>query len=162
MSDHPDAEMHPERGLWGEDARRAGRELFAKYAPGTVFRREDDPDHGRKFLAAYASVWDDIEADPSVAENLRVRSDFMIGIGEQVTRRGWSQVEAARQLGVSESRVSDLFAGKIGKFTLDDLVAIGVKVGVRAVVETVHDKADVHRVAGRVADWSSELNRRLQ
>lgn len=108
------------------------------------------------------TVWSDIEDDPEVAENLRVRSEFMIGITEQVNRRGWSQADAADHLGLSESQVSDLLAGKIGKFSLDELVAIGVKVGVRAVVEAVHDRAEIREVAARVAEWSQGLNDRLR
>jgi predicted XRE-type DNA-binding protein len=35
---------------------------------------------------------------------------------------GWTQVEAARRLGVTQPRISDLLRGKINLFALDTLV----------------------------------------
>ena len=35
---------------------------------------------------------------------------------------GWTQNEAAKQLGITQPRVSDLLNGKLSKFSLDALV----------------------------------------
>lgn len=112
-----DRELHPERGLYGDAARAAGRHLFAEKAKPT------------------RDVWTDIEDDPGVAANLRLRSEYMCAIGEQITRQGWSHATAAATLGLTQPRVADLLTGKINRFTLDDLIAIGFKVGVRVAVQ---------------------------
>lgn len=112
-----DRELHPERGLYGEAARAAGRQLFAEKAEPV------------------RDVWTDIEDDLGVAANLRLRSALMTAISDEITRHGWSHATAAATLGLTQPRVADLLNGKINRFTLDDLVAIGVKVGVRVAVQ---------------------------
>ena len=77
----------------------------------------------------FASVWDAIEDTPAAAENLRLRSALMIALKEQIERRGWTQADAARRLGVTQPRVSDLMRGKIGRFGLDTLVNMAVAAG---------------------------------
>ena len=77
----------------------------------------------------FASVWDGIEDTPAAAENLKLRSALMIALKEQIERQGWSQAEAARRLGVTQPRLSDLVRGKIDRFGLDTLVNMAVTVG---------------------------------
>jgi predicted XRE-type DNA-binding protein len=59
----------------------------------------------------------------------------MMALEEHIRRKGWSQSEAARRLGVAQPRVSDLMRGKITLFELDTLVnmavAAGLQVGMR-------------------------------
>jgi predicted XRE-type DNA-binding protein len=76
-----------------------------------------------------ASVWDVIEDTPAAVENLRLRSALMIALKEQIERRGWTQAEAARRLGVTQPRVSDLMRGKVDLFGLDTLVNMAVAAG---------------------------------
>jgi predicted XRE-type DNA-binding protein len=59
---------------------------------------------------------------PEEAEHLRIRADLMIALGELIAERGWTQAEAARALGVTQPRVSDLLRGKIDRFSIDMLV----------------------------------------
>ncbi|SPX87677.1 helix-turn-helix domain-containing protein [Mycobacteroides abscessus] len=70
------------------------------------------------------SVWDDIADTPLEAENLRVRSALMMAIEKRIVERGWTQVQAAEELNLTQPRVSDLLRGKISKFSLDALVGI--------------------------------------
>lgn len=81
------------------------------------------------------SVWDDIADDREEAENLKIRAALMRAIRARVTDMGWSQTVAADNLGLTQPRVSDLFRGKISKFSLDALVDIASKVGVHVRVE---------------------------
>ena len=46
-----------------------------------------------------------------------------------IEKRNWTQVEAAKVLGVSQSRVSDLMRGKWDKFSLDMLVTLATRAG---------------------------------
>jgi predicted XRE-type DNA-binding protein len=83
----------------------------------------------------YQSVWDAIEDSPEAAENMKLRSKLMHAIIEHIEREGLSQAEAAKLMGVTQPRISDLVRGKIDLFSLDMLVnmlsAAGRRVDVR-------------------------------
>jgi predicted XRE-type DNA-binding protein len=55
----------------------------------------------------------------------------MIALKEQIGRQGWTQADAARRLGVTQPRVSDLMRGKIDRFALDTLVNLAVAAGLQ-------------------------------
>lgn len=79
----------------------------------------------------YASVWDAIEKTPADAENMKLRSALMIAIKQHISVKGWTQVEAAERLGVTQPRVSDLMRGKIDLFALDTLVNLAASIGLK-------------------------------
>ncbi len=85
------------------------------------------PDTPRRF----DSVWDALESNPREAENLRLRSELMIGISEVVRSRGWTQTVAARHCAIAQPRLNDLLRGKIERFSLDALVNIAAALGLR-------------------------------
>jgi predicted XRE-type DNA-binding protein len=77
----------------------------------------------------FASVWDAIEDTPEEAENMKLRSTLMIAIKSHINETGMSQAEAAKLLGVTQPRVSDLMRGKINLFSLDGLVNMATAAG---------------------------------
>ncbi len=77
----------------------------------------------------YANVWDAIEREPAEAANMKLRSELMIALKQRIARLELSQAEAAKQLGVTQPRVSDLMRGKINLFGLDALVNMAAAVG---------------------------------
>ncbi|HGF4014675.1 helix-turn-helix domain-containing protein [Burkholderia cenocepacia] len=79
----------------------------------------------------YANVWDAIEHEPPEAANMKLRSELMIALKQRIARLELSQAEAAKQLGVTQPRVSDLMRGKINLFGLDALVNMASAVGLR-------------------------------
>ncbi|RQU36183.1 XRE family transcriptional regulator [Burkholderia cenocepacia] len=79
----------------------------------------------------YANVWDAIESEPAEAANMKLRSELMIALKQRIARLELSQAEAAKQLGVTQPRVSDLMRGKINLFGLDALVNMASAVGLR-------------------------------
>ena len=79
----------------------------------------------------FASVWDAIEPDAAQAENLRLRSELMVTLRRHIEREGLSQDEAARMLGVTQPRISNLMRGKINQFGLDMLVKMAGAAGLR-------------------------------
>ena len=83
----------------------------------------------------FASVWDAIADTPEEAANLRVRSDLIREIASIIQESGWTQVEAARQCGVTQPRINDLLRGRISRFSLDALVNIATARGRRVHVE---------------------------
>lgn len=77
----------------------------------------------------FSSVWDAIENTAAEAENMKLRSILMMALEQHIRAKGWTQVEAARRLGVTQPRVSDLLRGKINLFALDTLVNMVAAVG---------------------------------
>jgi predicted XRE-type DNA-binding protein len=70
----------------------------------------------------FANVWDAIEDTPAQAENMKLRSALMMALKDHIARAGLSQSEAAKLLGVTQPRISDLMRGTIDLFGLDTLV----------------------------------------
>jgi predicted XRE-type DNA-binding protein len=83
----------------------------------------------------FDSVWDAIEDTAAEAENMKLRASLMMALEAHIRRRGWTQAEAARRLGVTQPRVSDLMRGKIGLFGLDTLVNMATAAGLRVALE---------------------------
>jgi predicted XRE-type DNA-binding protein len=79
----------------------------------------------------YASVWDAIEPDPVEAENLKLRSSLMLALTRHIKSEGLTQAQAARLLGVTQPRISNLVHGKIDLFGLDILVKMAAAAGLR-------------------------------
>lgn len=77
----------------------------------------------------FASIWDAIEDTPEEAENMKLRSTLMMAIKSHITETGISQAEAAKLLGVTQPRISDLMRGKIHLFGLDALVNMATAAG---------------------------------
>jgi predicted XRE-type DNA-binding protein len=79
----------------------------------------------------FKSVWDAIENTPGEAANMKARSALMTAISTYLAERGWSQAEAARALGVTQPRISDLMRGKVHLFSIDTLVNMLAAAGLR-------------------------------
>jgi predicted XRE-type DNA-binding protein len=81
-----------------------------------------------------ADVFSDLGFAPAEAENQRIRSAMMRTLVAFVRKR-LTQERAARLLGVTQPRVSDLMRGKIHLFSIDNLVnllsAAGLRVDLR-------------------------------
>jgi predicted XRE-type DNA-binding protein len=82
----------------------------------------------------FANIWDAIEDTPAQAENMKLRSALMIALKDRSAREGLSQSQAAKLLGVTQPRISDLLRGKIELFGLDTLVNMAVAAGLRVEV----------------------------
>ena len=63
------------------------------------------------------------------AENLKIRAQLMQELTQIIQSSYSTQLEAAENLGITQSRVSDLKRGKIQKFTIDNLVNMMSKSG---------------------------------
>ena len=77
----------------------------------------------------YNSVWDAIMDTPQEALNMKLRSELMIQIKQTIEVKGWTQKKAAKKLGVTQPRISDLLRGKIDLFSLDMLVNMLASMG---------------------------------
>ena len=68
------------------------------------------------------SIFDDLGFDASEAENLKICASLMQAVEQYISAHKLTQATAARLMGVSQPRISDLMTGKIDKFTIDMLV----------------------------------------
>ena len=79
----------------------------------------------------FATVWDAVEDTPVAAGNMKLRSALMTGLKNYISRTEMSQAQAAKRLGVTQPRISDLMRGKIDLFGLDALVNMATAAGLR-------------------------------
>jgi predicted XRE-type DNA-binding protein len=79
----------------------------------------------------FANVWDALEKDPEQAANLTMRSEVMIAINKVVHDWNTTQARAARRLGITQPRLNDLLRGRINKFSLDTLLTLAARAGMR-------------------------------
>ena len=82
-------------------------------------------------IEVFDNVWDAIEDDPATQENLKLRSELMVALTRHIKSGGLTQAQAAKLLGVTQPRISNLMRGKINSFGLDMLVKMAATAGLR-------------------------------
>ncbi len=95
-----------------------------------------------KYEVGSGNIFIDLGFPEEEAANLLMRSNLMMMLKDAIENRDWTQQRAAKELGVSQSRVSDLFTGQIHKFSVDMLMKWLNRVG-KEVVVSVKDKTEV-------------------
>ncbi|WP_313953627.1 helix-turn-helix transcriptional regulator [Accumulibacter sp.] len=80
-------------------------------------------------IESSGNVFADLGFSAEEATILAMRAELMARIRETIMDKGWTQAEAAGQLGIGQSRVSDLVRGKRDKFSLDMLVTLATRAG---------------------------------
>ncbi|MDB5098011.1 MAG: transcriptional regulator [Cyanobacteria bacterium RYN_339] len=83
------------------------------------------------------NVFADLGFEPVEAEELTARAACIRRIARLKERRGWSQAELGKVIGMAQSEVSQLLAGKISRFSLERLLlalnALGIGVRIMLV-----------------------------
>jgi predicted XRE-type DNA-binding protein len=74
------------------------------------------------------SVFYDLYPEDRAAE-MEMRSLLLIALQRWLTDSDMTQIEAAKELGVTQARVSDIKHGKISRFSLDLLVRLAARAG---------------------------------
>src|SRR5258706_15078213 len=77
------------------------------------------------------NVFRDLGFGEDEAENLKIRADLMIELTKLIEARELTQAAAAKLLGVTQPRVSDLMRGKIDRFSVDSLIEMLGHAGAR-------------------------------
>ena len=80
-------------------------------------------------VQSFDNVWDALCDTPAEAANMTARSDLLAVLQRTVAGWGLTQTEAAKRLGITRPRLSDLTRGKINKFSLDALVNLSAQAG---------------------------------
>ncbi|EPR7090092.1 helix-turn-helix domain-containing protein [Vibrio fluvialis] len=60
--------------------------------------------------------------DPIQLSLVSVKSKLMIIITKLIREKSWTQAQAAKEIGVSQPRISNLMNGQISKFSIDMLL----------------------------------------
>lgn len=76
-------------------------------------------------------VFLDLGFPPEEAAILQMRSEIMTDLRKFIKTKKLTQAKAVDILGVSQSRVSDLIRGKWEKFSLEMLITLATKAGMR-------------------------------
>lgn len=82
-----------------------------------------------RVIKSSGNVFADLGFAPDEVAVLTLRAELMVALRKLIAAKGWTQAEAAQELGVTQSRVSDLVRGKHEKFSLDMLVTLAARAG---------------------------------
>jgi predicted XRE-type DNA-binding protein len=71
----------------------------------------------------------DLGFSPEEATALHIRSQLAATLESYITRKGWSQAEAAKTFKVPQPTISKIVNGNIEKLSIEFLVKLAVRVG---------------------------------
>ncbi len=81
------------------------------------------------------NVFVDLGYSPDEAAILQMRADLMADLRKFIKAKRLTQAKAARILGVSQSRVSDVMRGKWERFSLEMLITLATRAGIRVTLK---------------------------
>jgi len=84
-----------------------------------------------KMTRSTGNVFRDLGFPAEEAEHLRIRSDLLIQLQKAIASRGLKQAEAAKLLGVTQPRVSDVMRSRLDLFSVDTLIDMLARLGIR-------------------------------
>jgi predicted XRE-type DNA-binding protein len=77
------------------------------------------------------NVFRDLGFDPEAAESLRIRAELMVRLRQFIAGQQLTQAAAAKLFRVTQPRVSDLVRGRIDLFSIDTLIDMLARAGIR-------------------------------
>ena len=83
----------------------------------------------KKPTKSSGNVFVDLGFDPAEAAVLQMRSNLMSDLRLYIEKQKLTLSEAAKRLGIAQSRVSDLVRGKWDKFSLEMLITLEARLG---------------------------------
>lgn len=83
----------------------------------------------KKTTKSSGNVFVDLGFDPVEATVLQMRTNLMSDLCLYIEKRKLTQAQAAKRLGIAQSRVSDLVRGKWDKFSLEMLITLEARLG---------------------------------
>ena len=88
----------------------------------------------------FDSVWDAVER-PREAASIKLRAAVMHAILDEIARCSLTQTDAAARAGISQPRMSNLMRGRVSRFSLDALVEIAARLGLKVRISTQRRRA---------------------
>jgi len=89
----------------------------------------------KKTTKSSGNVFVDLGFDQSEAAVLQMRANLMGDLRRYIEKQKLTQAQAAKRLGIAQSRVSDLVRGKWDKFSLEMLITLEARLGCTVRVE---------------------------
>jgi len=89
----------------------------------------------KKTTRSSGNVFVDLGFEQDEAAVLQMRANLMSDLRLYIEKRKLTQAQAAKQLGIAQSRVSDLVRGKWDKFSLEMLITLEARIGRKVRVE---------------------------
>lgn len=89
----------------------------------------------KKTIKPSGNVFIDLGFDQDEAAVLQMRAKLMGNLRLYIEKRKLTQAQAAKQLGIAQSRWSDLVRGKWDKFSLEMLITLEARLGRKVCVE---------------------------
>lgn len=86
---------------------------------------------GEEIFDSSGNVFTDLGFSPDEAAILQMRADLMSDLRKFIKAKKLTQAKAAEIFGVSQSRVSDLTRGKWERFSLEMLITLATRAGMR-------------------------------
>ncbi|HSL04857.1 MAG TPA: helix-turn-helix transcriptional regulator [Nitrospiraceae bacterium] len=83
----------------------------------------------KKTTKSSGNVFVDLGFDPAEAAVLQMRANLMSDLRLYIEKQKLTQAQAAKRLGIAQSRVSDLVRGKWDKFSLEMLITLEARLG---------------------------------
>jgi predicted XRE-type DNA-binding protein len=85
----------------------------------------------------FENVWDALEDTPADAAIMTIRSELMFALERTVKRWKVTRPTAAKRVGLSRPRLTQLLRGRIGEFSLEDPLNLAAKAGLKLKVEVI-------------------------
>lgn len=86
-------------------------------------------EHDNRIVEGSGNVFVDLGFAPAEAEVMKLRAEVMIRMQLHLKAQGWTQAETARQLGITQPRVSRLLKHRVEDFSLDMLLTLASRAG---------------------------------
>ncbi len=87
------------------------------------------------------NVFEDLGFDAEEAVNLKIRADLMLDLKKYIRDRSWTHEQAANFFGETVARTASLVQGQVADFSIDKLVSMLSKAGMRVRVEVLSTAA---------------------
>ncbi len=83
-------------------------------------------------IRSSGNVFVDLGFEPAEARIMALRVEVMFRLERHLEAQGWTQAETARRLGITQPRVSRLIKGRWKDFSLDMLLTLAARAGLKA------------------------------
>jgi predicted XRE-type DNA-binding protein len=95
-------------------------------------RRKSDPRLAdTRVIVGSGNVFIDLGFDEAEARVMALRVELMMRLRETLQEQGYTQVEAAKRLGMTQPRVSALLKGTWKDFSMDMLLTLATRAGLK-------------------------------
>jgi predicted XRE-type DNA-binding protein len=105
-------------------------------------KKDDRKETELSFEVGSCNIFKDLGFPDEEAENLHIRGLLAIEIGRIVKENGWTQRQAAKEMGIGQPRVAEVMKMRLDHYSIDLLIKYLDKLG-RRVSLVVEKKTEV-------------------